>query len=68
MEEHQALCYFISGFMAEAVSCVFWLPIDVVKERMQVQTNLKIYNYRNGLDAITTILKTEGVVGLYRVT
>jgi hypothetical protein len=28
---------------------------------------LKIYNYRNGLDAIVTILKTEGIVGLYRV-
>ena len=26
-----------AGFAAEAVSCVVWLPIDVVKERLQVQ-------------------------------
>lgn len=62
------LCYFISGLMAETVSCLFWLPIDVVKERMQVQRELGLYRYKNGLDAVTTIIKTEGVVGLYRVT
>ena len=61
------LCYFISGLMAETVSCLFWLPIDVVKERMQVQRELGLYHYKNGLDAVTTIIKTEGVVGLYRV-
>ncbi len=25
---------FCSGFLAECVSCVLWVPIDVVKERL----------------------------------
>mgnify|MGYP001124740864 CR=1 FL=1 len=29
---------FTAGLLAEAVSCVVWLPIDVVKERLQVQS------------------------------
>lgn len=38
---------FISGMMAETISCIFWLPIDVIKERLQVQSNLKAFNYTN---------------------
>lgn len=52
--------------LAETVSCILWLPIDVIKERMQVQSNLKIFDYKNTLDAISKIIKSEGVVGLYR--
>lgn len=33
--------------MAETISCIFWLPIDVIKERLQVQSNLKAFNYTN---------------------
>eukprot|EP00920_Eleutheroschizon_duboscqi_P030937 GHVT01074957.1.p1 GENE.GHVT01074957.1~~GHVT01074957.1.p1 ORF type:complete len:256 (-),score=43.67 GHVT01074957.1:2438-3205(-) len=28
---------FVAGFMAEAVSCVLWVPIDVCKEQLQVR-------------------------------
>ncbi|RYG56145.1 solute carrier family 25 protein [archaeon] len=28
---------FSAGMIAEAVSCLFWVPIDVIKERMQIQ-------------------------------
>ena len=28
------LTNFCSGFLAECVSCVFWVPIDVIKERL----------------------------------
>lgn len=28
---------FVSGLSAEALSCIFWVPIDVIKERLQVQ-------------------------------
>lgn len=47
--------------MAETLSCVFWVPIDVVKERLQVQSS-----YRNTTDAFRKILKYEGVRGIYK--
>ncbi len=28
---------FCAGFSAEIVSCLIWVPIDVLKERLQVQ-------------------------------
>mmetsp|Transcript_860 Transcript_860/g.1044 ORF Transcript_860/g.1044 Transcript_860/m.1044 type:complete len:330 (+) Transcript_860:85-1074(+) len=65
--------HFLSGLTAETVSCVLWVPIDVVKERMQIQRvpdpkSVKpgsLY-YKNGYQAITHIIKTEGLAGFYR--
>lgn len=58
---------------AEALSCVLWVPIDVIKERMQVQVQSstasgaarKVY-YRNTVDAVQTIARTERLGGLYK--
>ncbi len=44
-----------------------FVPIDVIKERLQVQSNLKTYQYKNTIDAIAKISKAEGLRGLYRV-
>lgn len=63
-----SLSYLGAGMLAEAVSCVLWVPIDVVKERMQVQTKSTrqpVY-YRNTAHAMRTIMKTEGLRGLYK--
>lgn len=57
---------FLSGIMAEVVSCVLWVPIDVLKERMQVMSLLKTYEYRNTFDAIKQISNKEGLRSLYR--
>ena len=60
--------------MAEALSCVLWVPIDVIKERMQVQTKplsgalqqqQQLY-YRNTMDALQTIARTERLGSLYK--
>lgn len=51
---------------AEAVACALFVPIDVIKERRQVQANLKMYSYKSDLDALKQIKGTEGVRGLYR--
>ncbi|ETI36787.1 hypothetical protein F441_17007 [Phytophthora nicotianae CJ01A1] len=64
------LLYLGAGMAAEALSCVLWVPIDVIKERMQVQgqsssASGKIY-YRNTLDAMQTIARTERIAGLYK--
>ena len=34
--KHESVSYFIAGMMAEAVACVLFVPIDVIKERLQV--------------------------------
>jgi hypothetical protein len=30
--------YFASGMLAEAIACIIYVPVDVIKERLQVQT------------------------------
>ena len=60
------LAYLAGGMFAEAVACSIFVPVDVIKERRQVQANLGTFKYRNDIDAIGQILRTEGVRGLYR--
>lgn len=58
-----------AGLFAEAVSCVLFVPIDVLKERLQVQVQggaSPVY-YRNARDAVRQIVRSgEGLRGLYR--
>lgn len=35
-----------SGFIAEAVSCCIWVPIDVCKEQLQTQKELALTKYK----------------------
>lgn len=37
LAKHESVVHFCAGMAAEAVSCVLWVPIDVIKERMQIQ-------------------------------
>jgi hypothetical protein len=63
------LVHFCSGMVAEAVSCILWVPIDVIKERMQVQrltTNTDALYYRSAPDAMRKIMAYEGLRGIYR--
>jgi hypothetical protein len=60
------LMYFIGGMCAETVSCIIYVPVDIIKERMQVQSTLKTYKYSNDLDALFTIIRQEKIRGLYR--
>ena len=65
----QPALHFTSGLLAETVSCVLWVPIDIVKERMQVQAVLPAnspLHYTSTTHAITTIARTEGLRGIYR--
>jgi len=58
--------YFMSGMFAETISCLIYVPVDVIKERRQVQNTVKYFAYKNDLDAIKTIIKQEGVRGYYK--
>ena len=58
---------FVAGFGAEAVACILFVPIDVVKERLQVQsTMVNAAQYSGSLDACRTILRKEGLAGIYK--
>eukprot|EP00920_Eleutheroschizon_duboscqi_P030954 GHVT01074978.1.p1 GENE.GHVT01074978.1~~GHVT01074978.1.p1 ORF type:complete len:479 (-),score=98.44 GHVT01074978.1:1171-2607(-) len=56
---------FVAGFMAEAVSCVLWVPIDVCKEQLQTQAELRVTNHRGNLDALRSVSR-QGLRQLYR--
>ena len=60
--------HFISGLLAETLSCMLWVPIDVVKERLQVQSNASsgVGKYKGNIHAVKTILRTEGFRGVYK--
>eukprot|EP00760_Papus_ankaliazontas_P015225 PhM_4_TR16419/c0_g1_i1/m.92608 len=64
-EAEGIVSHFLCGFTAEAISCVVWVPIDVLKERLQVQTP-SLKGYEGSFDAFRTILHAEGVRGIYR--
>ena len=56
-------------------SCVVFVPCDVIKERLQVQrapkdslpTSGGPSSYRGSGDALRTIMRTEGLGGIYKV-
>jgi len=62
------------GMFAETVACVVFVPVDVVKERLQVQEAPSPTQtvaserplYKNSLDALRVITTTEGLKGIYR--
>ena len=65
--------HFMSGMLAETVCCIIYVPVDVVKERMQVQQqqykqmkNTPETHYRGSFDALQKILKSEGLRGIYK--
>ena len=71
--------HFSSGMFAEAVACTIYVPVDVVKERMQVQRieslslnniesprKTQSYQYKGSLDALQQIIRTEGMRVIYR--
>ena len=70
-ESSPFVAHFSAGLIAECFSCILWVPIDVIKERLQVQSSLpqtasSALRYRGNLSAIQTIARTEGIRGLYK--
>eukprot|EP01088_Endostelium_zonatum_P021667 TRINITY_DN8706_c0_g1_i1.p1 TRINITY_DN8706_c0_g1~~TRINITY_DN8706_c0_g1_i1.p1 ORF type:complete len:367 (-),score=58.79 TRINITY_DN8706_c0_g1_i1:2-1102(-) len=62
-----------SGALAEAISGVVWIPLDAITQRLQIQgsnssegSHKNGPTYRGGWHCFTSILKEEGVTGLYR--
>lgn len=68
--EENVAVHFTSGILAEAVACVIYVPVDVVKERLQVQRGGggedAASKYRGSVDAFLKISRQEGVGGIYK--
>jgi hypothetical protein len=64
--KHQShLVNFAAGFVAEAFSCIIWVPTDVLKERAQA-TNQAMQGTSTNWSATRHIISSEGFRGLYR--
>ena len=51
--------YLLGGMFAETISCLIFVPVDVIKERRQVQSNLKTYNYQGDYDVFENNIETR---------
>lgn len=58
--------YSLSGWIADLVGLIIWVPMDLVKQRLQVQQNNLGVRYKNSYHAIYQIYLDEGIRGLYR--
>jgi hypothetical protein len=67
LKQYPMMSYFGGGMIAETVCCAVFVPVDVIKERLQVQSNRHTSTqYKGGVDAFRTILRQEGLTGLYK--
>lgn len=62
---NKPLLHLVSGFIAECVSGLLWTPMDVVKQKLQVETT-KSAIYKDSRNALRVIYQREGLIGLYR--
>eukprot|EP00808_Paulinella_micropora_P015360 g35605.t1 len=61
LQHHPFVAHLLAGMGAELFSCILWVPIDVVKERLQIGIK-----YNSTWHAIQTIWRTEGIRGIYK--
>jgi solute carrier family 25 protein 44 len=58
---------FAAGAAASLFSTLITVPLDVVTQRLMIQDGKNTdFKYRGGLDAFSSILRYEGLRGLYR--
>lgn len=55
-----------AGVSAAVAAQVVWTPVDVISQRLMVQSSSSTCRYRGGADAFRKILAADGVRGLYR--
>ena len=73
-DEKSAWVYFVSGFVADIFGSLIWTPMDVIKQRVQINQSpsssslisTSTTGFNSSWLALTGILKSEGFFGLYR--
>ncbi|WCJ23226.1 Mitochondrial substrate carrier family protein [Euphorbia peplus] len=56
----------VAGMMSNLVSCVYFVPLDVVCQRLMVQGLSRTTSCNGPFDVIQKVMKAEGFRGLYR--
>lgn len=64
--EENVFVHFLSGILAETVACLIYVPVDVIKERCQIQHKTDSMRYKGSWDALIQITKNEGLSGIYK--
>lgn len=52
---------------AEVGGSILWIPMDIIKQKLQVQRQGNQMKYRNTWEVGKSIYKMEGIKGFYRV-
>ncbi|ORZ36109.1 mitochondrial carrier domain-containing protein [Catenaria anguillulae PL171] len=62
-------CHSLAGFTAESISACFYLPADMISQRLQMQPKFSFhhseYQYRHALDVARSIYRHQGIRGFY---
>lgn len=58
--------HLVSGLGAEALSGVLWTPMEVIKQRLQIQINDKNVKYSSSVNAIKSVYYNEGIMGFFK--
>jgi len=66
LKKHNFISYLSAGMFAETVAWLIFVPTDVLKERLQVQSKLQQYKYTSDFDALMQVIRNEGLRGLYK--
>ena len=76
LSRYPSLSYLCSGMIAEIACCTVFVPVDVIKERLQIQSIISTsttlssdqmkMKYRGSYDALRTIVRSEGLRGIYK--
>ncbi|KAJ1414344.1 Mitochondrial substrate/solute carrier [Sesbania bispinosa] len=61
-----ALANGVAGMVSNLVSCVYFVPLDVICQRLMVQGLPGTVCCRGPFDVICRVVKAEGIRGLYR--
>ncbi|KAG6034830.1 hypothetical protein E4U19_005418 [Claviceps sp. Clav32 group G5] len=67
----QHLAYLSAGFLGDIAASIAYVPSEVLKTRLQLQGRYNNphfksgYNYRGTVDAVRTIMRTEGASALF---
>ncbi|KAB5544608.1 hypothetical protein DKX38_012720 [Salix brachista] len=56
----------VAGMLSNLVSCVYYVPLEVICQRLMVQGLPGAASYKGPFDVTHKVMKTEGFRGLYR--
>jgi hypothetical protein len=63
-ENNAIFGHFLAGLWADVCGAIIWCPMDVIKQRLQIQR--KSGKYTGSFQALQYIAREEGLRGLYR--